>query len=84
MNELKQFRTAVEERLADELAGSKKKVQIVRISEKDTIYVYETTAYIDEQLYRGVGESVGKAIDDLLNEFHYEKNYHENHDRVKM
>jgi hypothetical protein len=84
MNELKNFCTTVEERLAQEFPNSKINVQMTRITEKRGIYVYETTVYIDNELFRGVGESVGKAIDSLFNELKYGRAYHESHEKIKI
>jgi hypothetical protein len=84
MNELKEFRTTIEARLADELSNSKINVQMTRITEKRGIFVYEVRAFIDNQAFRGVGESAGKAVDSLLHELKYGKAYHESHERVVL
>jgi hypothetical protein len=78
------FNKRLEERLADELSNSQIDVQMTRITEKRGIYVYETTAYINNDLYRGVGVSAGKAIDDLLHGLKYGRAYHESNERVVL
>jgi hypothetical protein len=84
MKEFNDFRKVVENRLSEEFPNSKIEIIMTRITEKKGIYVYETTAHINDEWFRGVGESAGKAIDDLLHERKYGRAYHEQHNRVNL
>jgi hypothetical protein len=80
MNYLKDFRATTEERLAAEFPNSNINVVAVSIADSRGIYVYEVIACFNDGIYRGTGDSIGKAIDRLLFDIKHEKYYHELHD----
>ena len=72
MKEVTEFRTLAEENLKERFPDAEIEVQKVTLGDfpsgnGNLLPFYELTAYIDNRLFRGAGESTLKAIENLTN-----------------